>query len=147
MLGMLVYLVGHRARPSLAWRVALVLATTGSTRRRSPGRTHVGRLAVARDPRVSRLTLTQQVWRGAVLLATTIPVGGDEVPITLDMPTNVENGTHRPFCTAHAIRDAYQFRASIMVQQTSGKFTEIFCRRQTRNTYVFPEATRKDTGA
>ena len=56
---MLLHLVGHRARPSLARRVALVLGTTGSTRRRSPCRTHVGRLAVARDPRVPRLTSTQ----------------------------------------------------------------------------------------
>ena len=56
---MLLHLVGHRARPSLARRVALVLGTTGSTRRRSPCRTHVGRLAVARDPRIPRLTSTQ----------------------------------------------------------------------------------------
>ena len=56
---MLPHLVGHRARPSLARRMALVLGLTGGTRRRSPCRTNVGRLAVARHPGIPRLATMQ----------------------------------------------------------------------------------------
>ena len=68
MLRVLVYLVGHRARPSLAWQVALVLATTGSTRRCPAGSTDVGRPAFARDPRILRLTQLQNLRREATTL-------------------------------------------------------------------------------
>ena len=145
---MLVYLLGHRARPSLARRVALVLATTGSTRRRSPGRTRVGRLAVTRDPRVPRLTLMQHLWRNAVLGATTIPVGGDEVTITLHMPTNVEETGHTGPSAQHTLSGMHtntELRRWFSKQVANSQ--RHFVGDRQGNTSVFPEATRKETGA
>ena len=55
-------MVEHRARPSLERRVELVLGTTRYSRRSSPDRTHVGRLAIARDSGIPRLTSMHHIY-------------------------------------------------------------------------------------
>ena len=94
MLRVLVHLVGHRARPSVAWQVAVVLATTGRTRRCPADSTNVGRPAFARHPRIRRLTQLTNLQRDAATLR-----GSDEETIACGAPADSEKrSTH--YCAA-----------------------------------------------
>jgi len=95
MLRVLVHLVGHRARPSVAWQVAVVLATTGRARRCPAGSTNVGRPAFTRPPRIRRLNQLRSLRREAATLR-----GSDEETITCRAPADsMTRSTH--LCAAH----------------------------------------------
>ena len=90
MLRVLVHLVGHRARPSVAWQVAVVLATTGRTRCCPAESTNVGRPALARPPRLRRLTQLTNLQRDAATLR-----GSDEETIACGAPADSEKRSTR----------------------------------------------------
>ena len=98
MLRVLVHLVGHRARPSVAWPLAVVLATTGGTRRCPAGSTNVGRPAFARPPRIRRWPNRLTQLTKLQLYSATLR-GSDEETIACGAPADSEKkSTH--YCAA-----------------------------------------------
>ena len=96
MVRVLVHLVGHRARPSMAWQVAVVLATTGRTRRCPADSTNVGRPAFAGHPRIRGLTQRTKLQQDA-----TTSRGSDEETIAGRALANNEKRSTR-HCAAHS---------------------------------------------
>ena len=132
MLRVLVHLVGHRARPSVAWQVAVVLATTGRTRRCPADSTNVGRPAFARPPRIRRLTQLTNLQRDAATLR-----GSDEETIACGAPADSEKRSTR-HCAA-------QLPATNAIAENRRQLTRRCRAARSSNTPALPEATRKET--